>query len=97
MSNGAFTDLLKILKEMQPDAKLPSSFNEAKNVLKVLGLDYTKVDACPNECMLFWEDSIDATFCHIYRASRWKKDEITGKHRRISAKVLRFFPIKKRL
>ena len=52
LSNAAFTDLLKHLKAMMPSAKLPKSFHEASSVLKALGLDYIKIDACPNDCIL---------------------------------------------
>jgi len=51
LSNVAFNDLLELLKEAFSDAKLPKNFNEAKNIGRDLGLDYKKIDACPNDCM----------------------------------------------
>ncbi|XP_021724808.1 uncharacterized protein LOC110692126 [Chenopodium quinoa] len=54
LTNAAFGDILELIREVLPGAKLPTSFNEAKSVLKVLGLDYTKIDACPNDCMIYW-------------------------------------------
>uniref|UniRef100_A0A803MLP1 Transposase-associated domain-containing protein n=1 Tax=Chenopodium quinoa TaxID=63459 RepID=A0A803MLP1_CHEQI len=53
LTNAAFGDILELIREVLPDVKLPASFNEAKSVLKVLGLDYTKKDACPNDCMIY--------------------------------------------
>ncbi|XP_049345089.1 uncharacterized protein LOC125809514 [Solanum verrucosum] len=70
-SNVSFTMLLKMLKELLPDgANLPNSYYEAKKIIKELGLSYNKIDACTNDCMLYWkEDS---------QLDSWKKsfDEI---------------------
>ncbi|XP_074377183.1 uncharacterized protein LOC141718703 [Apium graveolens] len=99
LSNVAFSDLLELLRSLIPDAKLPTSFREASNDLKMLGLDYMKIDACPNNCMLYWEECVNDTSCHICNTSRWKSKSTTGtkNSRKIPAKVLRYFPIKKRL
>ncbi|XP_021751305.1 uncharacterized protein LOC110716966 isoform X2 [Chenopodium quinoa] len=72
LTNAAFGDILELIREVLPDAKLPTSFNEAKSVLKVLGLDYTKIDACPNDCMIYWEEHENATSCHVCKTPRWK-------------------------
>lgn len=95
--NVAFGDLLKLLRDVLPDAKLPSSFNEAKSVLKALGLNYTKIDACPNDCMLYWEEHADATSCHVCETPRRKSNDVDETNRKIPKKILRNFPIKKRL
>ncbi|XP_057532932.1 uncharacterized protein LOC130810824 [Amaranthus tricolor] len=104
LSNVAFSALLALFKEVLPDdSVLPTSLNEAKKVLKVLGLDYKKIDACPNDCMLYWEEHATATSCHVCGASRWKSKEndhteyTLEKAHKILAKILRYFPLKKRL
>ncbi|XP_010668255.3 uncharacterized protein LOC104885252 [Beta vulgaris subsp. vulgaris] len=101
LTNVAFGAILELFREVLPDAKLPSSFYEAKNSLKALGLDYSKIDACPNDCMLYWEEHADATHCHVCKTPRWKlndKDDMDeGKTHRVPAKILRYFPVKKRL
>ena len=104
LSNVAFSALLALFKEVLPDdSVLPTSLNEAKKVLKVLGLDYKKIDACPNDCMLYWEEHATATSCHVCGASRWKSKEndhteyTSEKVHKIPAKILRYFPLKKRL
>ena len=49
--------LLELLKEALPDAnKLPKSFYEAKNIIRDLGLDYVRIHACKNDCVLFWKE-----------------------------------------
>ncbi|XP_057520898.1 uncharacterized protein LOC130801145 [Amaranthus tricolor] len=104
LSNVTFSALLALFKKVLPDdSVLPTSLNEAKKVLKVLGLDYKKIDACPNDCMLYWEEHATATSCHVCRASRWKSKEndhteyTSEKEHKIPAKILRYFPLKKRL
>ncbi|KAL2904445.1 Formamidopyrimidine-DNA glycosylase [Bienertia sinuspersici] len=100
----AIAGLLEFFKEVLPDdAMLPTSMHEAKKVLKLLGLDYKKIDACPIDCMLYWAEHANATSCHVCGTSRWKSkesdqnDNSNEKPRRIPSKVLRYFPIKKRL
>ena len=73
-------------------------------MVKNLGLDYDKIDACQNDCMLFRNDHKDDKFCHTYGASRYiqapKVDnelESSKKQHRVSAKTLRHFPLIPRL
>ena len=54
ISNSAFTTILKLLSEAFPDCNtLPKSYNEAKNLLKELGLGYESIHVCYNNCVLF--------------------------------------------
>lgn len=53
ISNAAFTDLLELIKEAFPEAKIPHSCNEAKKVVKDLGMTYEKIYCCPNDCILY--------------------------------------------
>ncbi|KAH0660481.1 hypothetical protein KY289_029229 [Solanum tuberosum] len=50
-SNESFTSLLELLKEAMPDLNIPPSYNKTKSMVKNLGLDYEKIDACPNDCL----------------------------------------------
>lgn len=70
-SNASFTALVELLKEAMPDLNIPVSFNKTKSMIKDLGLDYKKIDACPNNCMLFWKDHEKDDSCHICGTSRW--------------------------
>ncbi|XP_019223799.1 PREDICTED: uncharacterized protein LOC109205544 [Nicotiana attenuata] len=99
LSNVAFSDLLELLKEAFPLAKLPESFNKAKNMIKDLGLHYEKIHACPNYCMLFWNDNAKADNCSVCGSSRWKRSNRawTNTSSKVPAKVLRYFPLKPRL
>nr|XP_034591753.1 uncharacterized protein LOC117853529 [Setaria viridis] len=104
-SNKSFSMLVKLLrKDFLPDnSTLPNSYYEAKKIMKELGLSYIKIDACYNDCMLYWKDDIDAQFCKICNRSRWKKDKHLGKDigsakgNKVPEKTMRYFPIKPRL
>ncbi|XP_038698007.1 uncharacterized protein LOC119995565 [Tripterygium wilfordii] len=103
-SNKSFSVLLKMIKKAFPVAKtFPNSFNGAKKIIDRLGLQYEKIHACPNDCMLFWKEKSNNDACSICGASRWKNAEnnlinnTLGKKKRTPAKVLRFFPLKPRL
>ncbi|KAM3236161.1 hypothetical protein P3L10_016198 [Capsicum annuum] len=56
-SNKSMDELLNFLIEVLPEGSfVPKSFYEAKKVLSDLGLGYTKIDACKNDCILYWRD-----------------------------------------
>ncbi|XP_020082175.1 uncharacterized protein LOC109705809 [Ananas comosus] len=106
-SNESVGALLKLLIDVFLEgAKLPSSFNEAKNIIEGLGMKYNKIHACPNDCILFWKEKENDDFCSICGTSRWKNNKkstlsdapiLKKKKKSIPAKVLRHFPIKPRL
>ena len=64
------------------DAKLPKDHYKAKKTVRDLGLDYEKIHACPNACMLFWKENVNLEACPCCKKSRWKTNEasITGKN-----------------
>ncbi|XP_019261156.1 PREDICTED: uncharacterized protein LOC109239086 [Nicotiana attenuata] len=99
LSNVAFTDILDLLKEVFPFAQLPESFYKAKSMIKNLGLHYEKIHACPNDCMLYWNDNEKAKNCSVCGSSRWKNviDLLTNASSKVPEKVLRYFPLKPRL
>ncbi|XP_020266948.1 uncharacterized protein LOC109842490 [Asparagus officinalis] len=107
LSNEAFDDSLTLWREAIPDIKLPKSFYEAKRIVKDLGLDYEKIHACSNDCMLFYGNvNGKLNKCSSCGASRWKpkKDDVandsnqlTKKVHNVPVKVLRYFPLKPRV
>nr|GEV59978.1 hypothetical protein [Tanacetum cinerariifolium] len=65
----------ELIRDVFPHlASLPSSVSEAKNLTKDLRLGYEKIDACPNDCMIYWDTWKDQTSCHVFNASRYKSD-----------------------
>lgn len=103
-SNASFDALLELLKEAMPHLNIFYSFNKTKGVIRGLGLDYKKIDACPNDCMLYWKDHENDTSCYVCGASRWvekadgdNQHEENIKAHKVSAKILRHFPLIPRL
>ncbi|XP_020080540.1 uncharacterized protein LOC109704191 isoform X2 [Ananas comosus] len=105
-SNKSFDMLLELLKQMLPEGEtLPESFYETNKIMKDLGLGYEKIDACPNDCILYRKEFANASSCHVCGASRWKVVENKMNTRKSKAKhnhnvpmkVLRYFPLKSSL
>ncbi|CAH9092567.1 unnamed protein product [Cuscuta epithymum] len=95
LSDQGFTALLEALSTLFPaDNCIPKSMYEAKKVMKVLGLDYQKIHACRNDCILFHKQYTDLEKCPTCGESRWKEKKngaISSAHR-IPTKVLWYFP-----
>ncbi|XP_075084162.1 uncharacterized protein LOC142167856 [Nicotiana tabacum] len=95
-SNKSMDALLSFFKEVLPEESfVANSFYEAKKVLCDLSLGYTKIDACRNDCILYWRDYADIQACPKCGKSRWKSEEHGGK--KVAHKILRHFSIKPRL
>jgi hypothetical protein len=100
-SDKTFNMLLELLKEAFPEgAKLPKNFHEAKKMIRCLRLDYVSIHACNNDCILFWKEHANVYSCPKCKASRWKSEKKKPDGRqahKVPMKVLRYFPIAKRL
>jgi hypothetical protein len=94
ISNSAFSTIVKLLVEAFLECNtLPKSYNEAKNLLKELGLGYDSIHVCFNNCVLFRKQYAKLDECPICGLSRWKDPE----RKKIPQKVLRHFPLAPRL
>lgn len=98
-TDNSFAMLLELLKEVLPDGNtLPEKFYEFKKIISELGLDFVKIHACRNDCMLFWKENEDKQACTKCKASRWKSNnEQVLKKKKVPVKVLRYFPLIPRL
>ncbi|KAM0822513.1 hypothetical protein ACQ4PT_071448 [Festuca glaucescens] len=100
-SDKSFNMLLELQKEAFPKgSKLPKNFHEAKKMIRCLRLDYVSIHACDNDCILFWKEHANADCCPKCKASRWKSQKKRPDGRaahKVPVKVLRYFPIAKRL
>ncbi|ONH94569.1 hypothetical protein PRUPE_7G022900, partial [Prunus persica] len=64
MSNKAFGMLLTLLKNAFPFCeKLPTTTNGANKIISNLGLHYDKIDACNNDCIIYYKEHANATQC----------------------------------
>lgn len=52
--------------------KFPNNFYETKKMIGDLGFTYQKIDACPNDCMLYWKENDNKGSCSICKAARCK-------------------------
>ncbi|XP_074377722.1 uncharacterized protein LOC141719247 [Apium graveolens] len=100
-SEAIFSDLLDLIKEAFPNVNVPSSFNSSKVMIKDLGLDYQKIHACSNDCMLFWAENEGLDVAPSKPG--WKvvedrngpnMDISKSKEYKVPAKVLRYFSLK---
>ncbi|XP_073153087.1 uncharacterized protein [Henckelia pumila] len=92
-SDKSFTDLLSLLGEMLPDHnELPLSYYDAKKSFSALGMNYVKIHACPNDCILYRKEFEDLSNCPICGMSRWKLGNNSVVNEGTPAKVLWYFP-----
>ena len=97
LTNRAITFILELFRDVLPDgAKVPPNHYEANKLTSDLGFTYQKIHACPNDCMLYWEDTADCNECIRCGVSRWKQNE-DGKNSHVPRKVMWHFPIIPRL
>ncbi|XP_018632714.1 uncharacterized protein [Nicotiana tomentosiformis] len=79
LNDKGMTMILDLLRDAFKFAKIPHSFYEAKKTISKLCLDYIKIDACPNDCILYWEDDVNAEACKYCHTSRWKPEKESSK------------------
>ncbi|XP_020965987.1 uncharacterized protein LOC110266202 [Arachis ipaensis] len=108
VSNKAFGLILELLGDAFEHAQIPKTLHDAKRIIRRLGIEYKKIDACPNDCMLYQGPDHDLSRCKRCGASRWKQKTRKNSIVRINAvvkkngkpqaaKVLRYFPLIPRL
>ena len=72
-SDNSFNEILKLLKRALPEGeKLPESLYETRKIVDEISLSCEKIDACPNDCMLFWKDKATDDTSSVCGESRWK-------------------------
>ncbi|WVZ49340.1 hypothetical protein U9M48_000708 [Paspalum notatum var. saurae] len=91
-------------KELYPGCKevpshcIPNTLDKIQKVVRDLGLDYQKIHACVNDCVLFQKEYKDMDTCPKCSESRWKtsaageRDEESGDgsaKKRAPCKILR--------
>ncbi|XP_039047286.1 uncharacterized protein LOC120187699 [Hibiscus syriacus] len=87
-SEASFEVLLGALKYVLPlNNRIPNSLYDAKKLLKGVGLQYEKIHACENDCVLFWKEHKNASQCPTCGTSHWKKNT-----KNVPSKVLWYFP-----
>jgi hypothetical protein len=63
-TNKSFDLLVDLLVNALPKGStLPKNFHEAKKLVKSVGVRYTNIHACENDCILFWKDHEKLNSC----------------------------------
>jgi len=72
-SDKSFIELLLLLKNMLPkDNTLPKNHYKAKKILCLMGMEYQKIHACPNDCILYRNQFAEMRNCPTCGVSRYK-------------------------
>ena len=89
-----FFKVTEIVRRNLPDHnEIPSSIYEAKKTLNALGMEYEKLHACPNDCIMYRNEYKDMSSCPTCGMSRWKVAKNSNKiESGVPAKVLWYFP-----
>ena len=99
MSESCYNRILSIVKNMLPeDEKLVSNFYRTKKMVAKLGLGYEKIDACVNNCILYYKENAEKVSCSVCGHPRYKP-KLSSFHREKdkSYKVLHYLPLTPRL
>ena len=100
-SNNCYKELLKLISVVLPaNHKLPKDMYQSRKLLSGLGMDYKKIDVCPNNCMLFWKEHINEKKCLKCGKSRFVEvitDDGEEVVTDIAYKNLRYMPLTPRL
>ena len=112
ITNNALEAILSLFSAILPIGHcIPDTMDKVQRVVRDLGLDYVKIHACENDCVLFWKENADLDSCSICIQSRWKNlndgaekdavdvvaDGINNNKKRLPRKILRYFPLTPRL
>ncbi|XP_061993493.1 uncharacterized protein LOC133711378 [Rosa rugosa] len=93
MSDVCYSDMLIMIGMFLPEGnEIPGSEYEAKKTLVSLGMEYKKIHACPNDCILYRGEHVDATSGPTCGESRWKLGNGNIEKQGVPAKVLWYFP-----
>lgn len=93
LTDACYSDMLIMLGLLLPKGnEIPRSFYEAKKTFCALGIDYEKIHACPNDCILYRESNVDTTSCPACGISRWKLGKNKIEKVGVPGKVLWYFP-----
>ncbi|KAH7849967.1 hypothetical protein Vadar_025729 [Vaccinium darrowii] len=95
-TNKSLDMFLKFQSDLLPKPNLvPKNTYEARKLLSNLGLSYELIDACINDCVLFYKENATLDRCPKCNVSRYETN--CGRGNKIARKVLRYFPLTPRL
>ncbi|KAL3650075.1 hypothetical protein CASFOL_006478 [Castilleja foliolosa] len=88
-TDRSFTALLEVMKDILPDNNvLPNRTYDAKKAICSLAVDYERIHACPNDCVLYRNEYESLNYCPNPNCLR-PRYQREG----VAAKVVWYFPI----
>ncbi len=105
ISNNAMEQILHLFCLLLPEGHcVPNTLDKVRKVVQDLGLDYQKIHACVNDCVLFRGGYDNMNRCPTCGESRWKNIDsgelgegsgIGGVKKKVlrPRKILRYFPL----
>jgi len=73
LCDKSFTSLLKLLKDVLfKENELPNRTYEAKQIMRSMSMNYEKIYACPNDCILYLKEYEHLEKCSVCERSRYK-------------------------
>jgi hypothetical protein len=96
-SNNCFNDIMQLMGDALPQPhKLPKDMYQCKRLTKSLGMGYEKIDMCPDNCMLFWDEHKDEKKCLVCGKGRYVEvisEDGENLTTDVAQKQLRYFPL----
>jgi len=90
-TDKSFVELLVLLNEMLPDRNtLPTRNYDAKKILCLMGMEYKRIHAFPNDCILYRKEFEGLKKCLKYGLSRYK-EKINSEDKGGLEKYIQFF------
>lgn len=98
LSEGCFNGWVQFMGDAMPDGNsMPKNFYQAKKSVADLGLGCTKIECCPNGCMLYYKEDELLQSCKFCGEQRYKRVRRRGQVKRVSLKNMWYFPLVPRL
>jgi len=80
LSEAGYEKIIELVRSIFPEGnRLKENFYATKSMMKPLGLEYQKINMCPNFCMLYYFENVELTEYMTYGHSRYKPRTSRGK------------------
>jgi hypothetical protein len=100
-SKKCYEELLTLFSDVLPSKhKMPKDMYQSKKLLSALGMEYENIDACKDNCMIFYKEHKNETKCLKYGQPRFVEvvnedgEKVTTK---TTHKQLRYMPLTPRM
>ena len=97
VSDVGSNDYFELVHDAFDFAEVPPTFYSAKKTVMKMGLNYIKIDACRNDCMLFRDDDADLERCRRCNEFQYKEMKQGRWAKKRAAKRMWYFPLGPRL